>query len=127
MQYPKAKGILTFFYYKDLAKAAEFYEKIMGFTLIQDQKWAKIFKIRDNAYMGCVDGNVGYHKYSDTKPVMLTVIVDDPDAWYEHFKKNGVKTINEPHDDKALNLRIFLLHDPEGYVIEIQKFYEPIP
>jgi hypothetical protein len=38
-----------------------------------------------------------------------------------------VKTLNEPHDDKTLNLRIFLLHDPEGYVIEIQKFYDPIP
>lgn len=127
MKYPETKGILTFFYYKDLQKAADFYEKIMGFQLIQDQKWAKVFKVRDNAYMGCVDGNVGYHKYSDTKPVMLTVIVDDPDAWYEHFKENGVETINEPHDDKELNLRIFLLHDPEGYVIEIQKFYEPIP
>jgi len=127
MQHPETKGILTFFYYKDLQKAADFYEKIMGFQLIQDQKWAKIFKVRDNAYMGCVDGNVGYHKYSDTKPVMLTVIVDDPDAWYEHFKANGIETINEPHDDKDLNLRIFLLHDPEGYVIEIQKFYEPIP
>ena len=127
MQYPETNGILTFFYYKDLEKAAEFYEKIMGFQLIEDQKWAKIFKVKDNAYMGCVDGNIGYHKYSDTKPVMLTVIVDDPDEWYEHFKKNGVETINEPHDDKELNLRIFLLNDPEGYVIEIQKFNYTIP
>jgi predicted enzyme related to lactoylglutathione lyase len=127
MQYQEAKGVITFFYYKDLEIAADFYEKIMGFRLVQDQKWAKIFKIQENAYMGCVDGNIGYHKHSDTKPVMLTIIVDDPDSWYEHFKENGVKTINEPHDDKELNLRIFLLEDPEGYVIEIQKFYEPIP
>jgi predicted enzyme related to lactoylglutathione lyase len=127
MQYPSVNGILTFFYYKDLEKAAKFYRNVMGFQLIQDQKWAKIFKVRDNAYIGCVDGNVGYHKYSEIKPVMLTVIVDDPDVWYEHFKKHGVDTINEPHDDKELNLRIFLLHDPEGYVIEIQKFHEPIP
>jgi predicted enzyme related to lactoylglutathione lyase len=127
MSPPSVNGILTFFYYEDLAKAAEFYEKIMGFQLIQDQKWAKLFKVRDNAYMGCVDGNRGYHKPDPTKPVMLTVIVDDPDAWYKHFKENGVETLNEPHDDKELNLRIFLLHDPEGYVIEIQKFNEPIP
>ena len=111
MQYPETKGILTFFYYKDLQKAADFYEKIMGFQLIQDQKWAKVFKVRDNAYMGCVDGNVGYHKYSDTKPVMLTVIVDDPDAWYEHFKENGVETINEPHDDKAVSYTHLRAHE----------------
>ena len=92
-------------------------------TTCVDQRWSKIFKVAENAYMGCVDGSIGYHKPSPTKPVMLTVVVDDPDAWYSHFQKHGVKTLNEPHDDKKLNLRIFLLEDPEGYVIEIQKFY----
>ena len=127
MSPPSVNGILTFFYYEDLEKAAEFYEKIMGFQLVQDQKWAKIFKIKDNAYMGCVDGNIGYHKPDPTKPVMLTLIVDDPDAWYKHFKENGIETLNEPHDNEELNLRIFLLCDPEGYVIEIQKFKDSIP
>ena len=127
MSKPEAKGLLTFFYYKDLKKAADFYKKIMGFKLVQDQRWAKIFQVAENAYMGCVDGNVGYHKPSDAKPVMLTVVVDDPDTWYRHFQNHGVETINEPHDDKELNLRIFLLRDPEGYVIEIQKFYAPFP
>ncbi len=124
---PSVDGLLTFFYYKDLARAGEFYEKIMGFELVQDQKWAKIFKVADSAFMGCVDGNIGSHKHDPTKPVMLTVIVDDPDAWYEHFVENGVETLNKPHDDVELNMRIFLLHDPEGYVIEIQKFNDPFP
>ena len=126
MSRPSVKRMLTFFYYENLAKAAKFYEKIMGFQLIQDQKWAKLFKVRDNAYLGCVDGKRGYHKPDPIKPVMLTLIVDDPDAWYKYFKENGVETLNEPHDNKELNLRTFLLHDPEGYVIEIQKFKEPI-
>jgi len=124
---PSLNGIVTFFYYENLAKATEFYEKIMGFHLVQDQKWAKIFKVKDNAYMGCVDGNIGYHKPDPTKPVMLTVIVDDPDAWYKHFRENGIEPLDEPHDNEELNLRIFLLRDPEGYVIEIQKFKDPIP
>jgi predicted enzyme related to lactoylglutathione lyase len=120
---PEVEGLVTFLYYKDLNKAAKFYEEIMGFELAIDQQWSKIYRVAENAYLGCVDGNVGYHKPSETKPVMLTVIVDDPDEWYKHFKKNNVETINEPHDDEELNLRIFLLKDPEGYVIEIQKFY----
>ena len=120
---PDINGLITFFYYKDLKKAAKFYQEIMGFELTTDQGWSKIFKVAENAYVGCVDGNTGYHKPSEAKPVMLTVIVDDPDAWYEHFKEHGVETLNEPHDDEELNLRIFLLEDPEGYVIEIQKFY----
>ncbi|MBN2334556.1 VOC family protein [Candidatus Bathyarchaeota archaeon] len=127
MSHPGVKGLLTFFYYKDLAAAAKFYEEVMGFKLVQDQRWAKIFMAAENSYMGCVDGNVGYHKPSDDKPVMLTVVVDDPDAWYTHFKRHGVETLSEPHDDEELKLRIFLLRDPEGYVIEIQKFLEPFP
>ena len=121
--YPSVNGLITFFYYSDLEKATQFYREVMGFELTTDQKWAKIFKIAENAYMGCVDGNVGYHKPSDDKPVMLTVVVDDPDAWFRHFQEKGIATLNEPHDDEELNLRIFLLEDPEGYVIEIQKFY----
>ena len=120
---PGASGLITFLYYEDLKRAAKFYGEVMGFELTTDQKWTKIFRVAENAYVGCVDGNVGYHKPSPTKPVMLTVVVDDPDAWYEHFKAHGVETLNEPHDDTELNLRIFLLEDPEGYVIEIQKFY----
>lgn len=120
---PIANGLITFLYYNDLEEASTFYQNIMGFELSTDQKWAKIFKVAENAYIGCVDGNVGYHKPSYEKPVMLTIVVDDPDEWYKHFQDNGVKTLNEPHDNKELNLRIFLLEDPEGYVIEIQKFY----
>ena len=120
---PEASGLITFLYYEDLEKAAKFYGEVMGFELTTDQRWSKIFKVAENAYVGCVDGKVGYHKPNPAKPVMLTVVVDDPDAWYEHFKAHGVETLNEPHDDKELNLRIFLLKDPEGYVIEIQKFY----
>jgi len=127
MQTPIAKGSITFFYYENLARAAEFYEKVMGFQPVQDQRWAKIYRINDSSYMGCVDGSVGYHKPSEDKPVMLTVVVEDPDSWYTHLKEHGVETLNEPHDDEELNLRIFLLKDPEGYVIEIQKFYDPFP
>lgn len=127
MSKPDAKGLITFFYYKDLRRAADFYQNIMGFRLVQDQRWAKIFQVAENAYVGCVDGSVGYHKPSEKKPVMLTVVVDDPDAWYSRLKKHGVETINEPHDEKDLNLRIFLLRDPEGYVVEMQKFYAQFP
>ena len=121
----KTEGLITFFYYNDLTKATDFYEKIMGFDLVVDQGWAKIFRVNGTALMGCVDGKIGYHKPNETKPVMLTVIVDDPDEWFNHFKKNNIETLNEPHDIEEMGLRIFLLKDPEGYVIEIQKFYEP--
>jgi len=53
---------------------------------------------------------------------MVTLVVPGVDAWYRHFKEKGVETINEPHDVDDLHLRAFLLRDPAGYVIEIQRF-----
>ncbi len=54
---------------------------------------------------------------------MLTIVVEDTDAWYSYLQGRGVRTLDAPHDDEELGIRIFLLEDPEGYVIEIQKFF----
>jgi len=116
-------GLITFLYYEDLARAERFYSEAMGLELVVDQGWAKIFRVADGAHVGLVDGNVGYHRPSPTKPVMITLVVPDVDAWYEHFRKIGVETLTRPRDNDELDLRMFLLEDPEGYVIEIQKFH----
>ena len=50
---PSVDGLLTFFYYKDFKKAGDFYENIMGFKMVQDQKWAKIFQVAEKTFMGC--------------------------------------------------------------------------
>jgi lactoylglutathione lyase len=119
---PAVNGLITFLYYDDLEKAEEFYRDVMGFDLVVDQGWAKILNVAEKAHVGLVDGNVGYHRASPTKPVMITIVVDDVDQWYEHMQKLGIETLNEPRDNEELSLRMFLLEDPEGYVIEIQKF-----
>ncbi len=123
MNLPEIDGLITFLYYDDLKKAEDFYRDVMRLQLVTDQGWAKIFKVVERAHVGLVDGNMGYHKASPIKPVMITVVVHDVDQWYEHLQKLGVKTLTEPKDYKELGLRMFLLEDPEGYIIEIQKFY----
>lgn len=120
---PAATGMITFLYYENLERAERFYRDVMGFELVTDQGWAKIFRVAGDACIGCVDGKVGYHRPSEQKPVLVTVVVDDPDAWYEHFRSHGVRTLGTPRDDEELGLRVFFLEDPEGYAIEIQKFY----
>ena len=119
---PGVEGMITFLYYKDLAAAAEFYEQVMGFELTVDQGWAKIYRTGGNAHIGLVDETRGYHKASPIKPVMLTLIVPDVDEWYRRLQANGIPTLSQPHDVEEIRIRAFLLKDPEGYVIEIQRF-----
>jgi len=119
---PEVNELITFFYYEDLEKAAKFYQEVMGFELVIDQGFAKIFKVANSAYMGVVDEKKGAHRANPIKPVELTVIVSDPDAWYVYLKEKGIEPISEPRTLDELNLRMFLVNDPEGYLIEIQKF-----
>ena len=75
------EGIITFLYYKELEKAAAFYEEIMGFELAVDHDWEKIYRVTDKAHIGIVDERRSYHRASPTKSVMVTLVVPDVDAW----------------------------------------------
>jgi lactoylglutathione lyase len=117
------EGMITFLYYKDLPSVARFYEDVLGLELVIDQGFAKIYKVAGDAHLGIVDEAKGYHRANPIKPVEITLLVSDVDAWYQKIHSMGVSTLCEPRDIEVPHLRMFLMQDPEGYVIEIQKFY----
>ena len=122
LERPEVTELITFFYYHDVEQAARFYRDIMGFELVIDQGFAKIFRVANSAYLGVVDEKKGAQRAHPVKPVELTVIVSDPDAWYAYLQEKGVQPVSEPRTLEPLHLRMFLLHDPEGYLVEVQKF-----
>lgn len=115
------KGLIPWLYYKDLPKAMDFYENVMGFDMVVDQGWSKIFKIRDGAYIGLVDEEHGYHRASEDKPVIICLNVFNADAWYKRLVEKGVEIEKQPQESERLKIKVFMLKDPEGYVIEIQE------
>jgi predicted enzyme related to lactoylglutathione lyase len=118
------EGVITFLYYKNPREAMEFYENVMGFEVDRDHGSVKIYRVMDNYYVGVVDENVGYLKASKEKPVMITLLVSNVDDWHKYLVEKGVKTLFEPklHPKDAPRIRHFMLEDPEGYIIEIQRF-----
>jgi lactoylglutathione lyase len=115
------KGVITWLYYRDLPAALEFYENVMGFELELDQGWSKVMKIRDGAYVGLVDGEHGYHRASDTKPVILCINVLDADEWHRMLLEKGLDLEEKPKESERLKIKVFMFKDPEGYTIEIQE------
>ena len=115
------KGLIPWLYYRDLPGAMRFYEEVMGFEMVVDQGWSKIYRIREGAYVGLVDGEKGYHKPSDTKPVIICLNVHDADAWYRRLVERGVGIEEQPKESERLKIKVFMFRDPEGYVIEIQE------
>jgi predicted enzyme related to lactoylglutathione lyase len=99
----------------------KFYEDTMGLEMVVDQGWSKIYKIREGAYLGLVDGAKGYHRPSEIKPVIICLNVTDAEAWYNKLIKKGVVIEKKPEESERLKIKVFMFKDPEGYVIEIQE------
>jgi predicted enzyme related to lactoylglutathione lyase len=99
----------------------KFYENIMGFELVVDQGWSKIYQIRDGAYVGLVDEKHGYHRANRAKPVILCINVRNASIWYEKLKKKGLDLEDLPQESERLKIKVFMFSDPEGYTIEIQE------
>jgi predicted enzyme related to lactoylglutathione lyase len=115
-------GTITFFYYKDLDAAARFYEEIMGFESAIDVDFAKVYRVYEGVHVGLVDGQRGYVKAADDKPVMLSYYSDDIDWWHQHLKDKGVKIEQPPQEASYLKMKTMLFRDPEGYLLEILQW-----
>ena len=122
MTTPELEGLITFTYYDDLESACKFYGEIMGFEEVIDVDFAKVYKVAENAHIGLVDGKRGSLKPSKDKPVMITIIVDDVDAWHMYLVENGVEIDQPPKEPPYLRMKTLLFRDPEGYVVEILEF-----
>jgi uncharacterized glyoxalase superfamily protein PhnB len=116
------EGMITFTYYNDIEKAAEFYRETLGLKEVMNHDWVKIYKAGKDSHIGIVNAEKGYLKPQSEKPVMLTIIVEDVDKWYNTLSEKGVKTNHPPKKSDDLDMRGFLTCDPEGYVIEFLTF-----
>lgn len=116
------EGMITFTYYNDIEKAAEFYGETLGFESVMNREWVKIFKVGKDSHIGLVNAEKGYLKPQEEKPVMLSIIVEDVDELYKMLQEKDVKTNHPPQKSGDIDMRGFLTWDPEGYVIEFLTF-----
>ena len=115
---------ITFLYYSDLDEAIPFYRDVLGLEMDVDQGWCKIFSIGDGARVGLVDEKVGSMNATEEPGVLLTLVVDDVDAWYEHMSREKVASVTEPKLHEDIGVYCFFCEDPGGYKIEVQKFID---
>ena len=120
------EGTLTLFYYDDLARAFEFYNDVICFDFVADFGYVKIFRVIDGALLGLVDGELGSHRTSPSKPVRLVVMVKDIEAWFSRVKSGGVETFEDaPFTGVKMRLKGFTFKDPEGYTVEMCQYLTP--
>jgi predicted enzyme related to lactoylglutathione lyase len=122
------RATITFLYYRDLARAAAFYETVLGLPLVVQQRlpeapdFCRIYRISPTGYVGLVDERHGAHRADEGKAVNLSLVVDDPEAWHDHLRAHGVTITRPPRESPALHIRGFMALDPEGYTLEFETF-----
>ncbi len=121
MSTPFAQHI-TFLTTRDLARTGDFYERVLGLPLARDQGDCRIYRVSANAFIGFCE------RASTPEPrgVILTLVSDEVDAWYQRLSAQGIVFDQPPTYNPRYRIYHCFLRDPNGYVIEIQRFDEPL-
>jgi catechol 2,3-dioxygenase-like lactoylglutathione lyase family enzyme len=115
---------MVFFYYEDLAKAVDFYERIMGLPLVLDYDFAKAYRISETSYVCLVDHEQGMHDASEPKTVVLDFMTRQIDGWYAYLQDQEVEVHTPLKEPSDYPFRSFVVSDPEGYLLEFESFTE---
>lgn len=117
---PAVDSQITFFYTRDLATTAHFYEQVIGLSLWLDQGTCRIYQVTSGAFVGfCTREDA---KRGDEQQIIFTLVTEDVDGWYNTLKARGVSFDNAPAINPRFNIYHCFLRDPNGYLIEIQRF-----
>jgi catechol 2,3-dioxygenase-like lactoylglutathione lyase family enzyme len=112
---------ITFCYTRDADASYRFYEEILGLPLVLDQGGCRIYKTAKDAYLGMCD------RATAPKPsgVILTLVTDDVDGWHRRLADQGVPFTKEPAHSPEYGIYHCFFRDPNGYLLEIQRFDDP--
>jgi catechol 2,3-dioxygenase-like lactoylglutathione lyase family enzyme len=119
---------ITFLDTDDLARTAEFYEGILGLRLARDQGTCRIYHVCGGAYLGFCrrDPASAVAPRGAAGVAVLTLITDEVDAWCARLEARGVEIVKQPADSPSYRIYNAFVRDPNGYLVEIQRFWEPL-
>ena len=112
---------ITFCYTRDLEEVTRFYADLLGLPLVLDQGGCRIFRAAPAAYIGFC----GRADVREPGAVILTLVTQDVDGWYERLQEAGVRFEKKPALNPDYNIYHCFLRDPAGYLVEIQRFEDP--
>lgn len=117
----KIDAHIVFLATRDLSATAAFYEETLGLTLALDQGKCRIYRVAEKAYLGfCAKAEVTTHD-----GVIVTLVTRDVDEWYRKLQTLGVAFEKAPAFNPDFNIYHCFLRDPNGYLVEIQRFEDP--
>ncbi len=114
---------ITFLGVKSLNETDAFYGQLLGLKLVRDQGVCRIYRASPGAFLGFCEhlNSTGFDER-----IILTLISEDVDEWYRALSRQGVIFEKEPQQNPKFGIYHCFLRDPDGYLIEIQRFDDPL-
>lgn len=116
-----AEQFITFLYTSDLEKTARFYAQDLGLPLVRDQGDCRIYRVSPSGYLGICQREAGA-----PSGVILTLVSDQVDEWHRRLEERGVASERPPAHNPRYGIYHFFVRDPDGRLIEIQRFDQPL-
>ncbi len=116
-----ADAQITFLPSSDLAQSREFYERILGLELVTDQGTCHIYRVTTSAFLGVCERET----VSPTDGVIVTLVHDDVDGWCSRIIDADGTIERGPDHSERFGIYHAFLRDPDGNLLEIQRFDDP--
>lgn len=113
---------VTFLYTRNLVDTAAFYEGLLGLPLVLDQGGCRIYRVSGDAFLGFCERA---EAPAEPAGIIFTFVTQDVDGWYAYLKERGVAFEKPPAVNETYNIYHCFLRDPNGYLLEIQRFLDP--
>ncbi|HAA18224.1 MAG TPA: glyoxalase, partial [Cytophagales bacterium] len=107
-------SMITWLYYQDVLGMQNFYEETLGFELVADQGWTKIYQVSPTAFIGLVDERRGMNDYADEKAVEVAFLLERPDDYWAYVNAQApFETVSTTGDTTQI-----MGLDPERYLMD---------
>ena len=117
------ESCITFLPTNNLEETMDFYTRIVGLRVFQTMGQCVI--------LDCGKGYWGFCRYDDGRELATGVCLslncenrEEVDRRYRSFLEQGVETVQPPQHHKTFPVYSFFCHDPNGYLLELQKIDE---
>ena len=123
MSHPPIESSITFFYTYDLDTSVQFYEDVLGLELWLDQGSCRIYRVSADGYVGlCQSRETKTPLTGKQSNVIFTLVTQQVDEWFNYLTLRGVEFEKLPELNEKYNIYHCFFRDPNGYLIEIQRF-----
>jgi catechol 2,3-dioxygenase-like lactoylglutathione lyase family enzyme len=113
---------ITFIYSADLEVSAGFYEQVLQLKLVLDQGTCRIYLIRPGAFIGICQEKT--KRSAPRNGLILTLVTSDVDGWFDRLQANQANIVKPPALNPDFRIYHFFARDPDGYLIEFQRFLD---